>query len=163
MMSNLIKYWLTGSGLWGAVGFSACVLAKGVNDVPTDWEHTQQAVHELMHQETERLLQQRRQQSSEGPQSGPEQGSQLSSAQTTECLFDCSHDTELLSLYGVGTDIYVQLRYAGQNYLFVPGQSRPLGPIDDAAGLTLQQVSGRCIKLQIDEKEIQQCLLPVQP
>ncbi|HLR29160.1 MAG TPA: hypothetical protein VK082_01120 [Paenalcaligenes sp.] len=163
MMRDYIKYWFIGGGLWGAVGLSACALAGGVNDVLADWEHTQQAVHELMHQETEKLLQQRRQRSFERSQSASEQGAQLSSAQTTEqCLFDCLHDTELLSLYGVGTDVYVQLRHDGQTYLFVPGQHQPLGHVDDSIELTLDQISGRCVKLQIAEKEIQQCLLPVQ-
>lgn len=160
MMRNYIKYGLIGGGLWGAVGLSACVLAGDVNAGSTDWEHTQQAVHELMRQETEKLLQQRRQQSSDAATQGPQLGSELNAEQ---CLFGCQHDTELLSLYGVGTDIYVQLRHAGQTYLFVPGQHRPLGHAGDSAELMIEQISGRCVRLLVADKKTQQCLLPVQP
>ncbi len=144
----------------GCLSLPLSVMAEEHSEVSKPWEQTQQAVHDLMHQETETLRQQR--QLSRDMASGHD--TLLSATPTDEgCLFGCTHHLQLVSLYGVGADIYVELRHAGQTYLYAPGQRYPLGRGQDEAIPILKKISGRCVALQVEDQEIQQCLLPTPP
>lgn len=119
------------------------------------WEQTYQAVHELMQQETEYLMQNN---SNETIQSMGQQ----TSAHAQECPFGCPHEIELLSLYGVGSEIYVQLRHQDKDYLFVPGQKHPLGALG-AEFIVLESVLGPCVELLVAQEKVQQCIVPTFP
>lgn len=157
-MHNFIKYLSSAQGF--LMGLSLIALADGAFAVTAHtshpWEQTHQAVHELMHQEAEHLLQQQQ-------KTAVEQASQTGHTEPIDtaqgCVFGCKPKVELLSLYGVGSEIFVQLRHEGREYLFAPGQKYPLGT-NEGVELILQKVSGRCVDLLVAKEEVQQCLLP---
>src|SRR5690625_6874294 len=130
MMHSYIRQLRRMMALLGCLSLTLSVMAEEHSEVSKPWEQTQQAVHDLMHQETETLRQQR--QLNRDMASGHD--TLLSATPTEEgCLFGCTHHLQLVSLYGVGADIYVELRHAGQAYFFETGQRYHLCRGNDGA------------------------------
>lgn len=126
---------------WAAVinTFSLLLFLPSLVIGSSSFETDRQQVHELMRLETEQLLQR----------------SSVANSKTSE-----SPQTNLLRLkaiYGVGKRVLAEVHWNGQDYLYLKGQTWPLGN-GSSAPLRLIEMTGRCITLAQKDQTHQLCV-----
>lgn len=105
----------------------------------SSFETDQQQVHELMRLETEQLLQR----------------SSGVSPKASESLQ--TNSLRLKAIYGVGKRVLAEVDWNGRDYLYLKGQTWPLGH-SSASALRLIEMAGRCITLAQHEQTHRLCV-----
>lgn len=106
-------------------------------------------VRELMRMEAERALQLARSRSAPGARADAPAPSVAATA--VEPL-------RLVGIYGVGKRLFAEVRGPGRAYMFLSGHHLPLGHSASNDVYRLKEVSGACVRLERDSREIVLCL-----
>lgn len=110
-------------------------LALGNSSFDTDRQH----VYELMRLETEQLLQ-------------PKPTSQSKALKT-----EPTDQLRLKAMYGVGKRVLAEVQWNGRDYIYLKGQTWPLGNTSSNT-LRLLSMAGRCITLAHQDQTHQLCV-----
>ncbi len=118
-------------------------------------EHAFITVRELMRLEGEQALaaaRQRRGQGAIGENSAP-MGTAVISG-----VSEGGDALQLIGIYGVGKRLFAEVRSGSQAWVFMKGQSLPVGHTAGAATYQLREVAGACVRLEHQGVETVLCL-----
>lgn len=69
-------------------------------------------------------------------------------------------EPELIAMYGVGKKVLAEVSFKGQPYLYIRGQTWPLGDVNGSSQLRLLSMSSRCTHLAFQKTEFNLCVTP---
>lgn len=115
---------------------------------PTDIQEQKQRVVELMEQESQRL--------SLSPATRA-----LIVDPTPAPTLKPNLNLNLHAMYGVGSRVLAEVNVNGNTYLYLKGQTWPVGDDSGASQLRLLSMSSRCVLLAHKEAKHNLCLLPL--
>lgn len=67
---------------------------------------------------------------------------------------------KLIAMYGVGKKVLAEVDFNGQQYLYVRGQTWPVGDVKGSSQLRLIKMSSRCAHLAFQKTEFNLCVTP---
>lgn len=118
-----------------------------------DHENDYLTVRELMRLEAEQARDAMRARRSG---SNPDFHSSRGAGQAQASAGDAS--PRLAGIYGVGQRLFAEVRTASRAWLFLKGQSLPLGHDERSAEFRLKDLSGSCVRLERNGDELALCL-----
>lgn len=69
-------------------------------------------------------------------------------------------DLVLRAVYGVGQRLVAEVSFRGESYLYLRGQSWPMGDPQGRSQLRLLEISSRCVRLAHKEQHFDACVSP---
>lgn len=134
----------------------ACASQASAPDVfppgsePLPWKDAMK-VHELLYLDTEhalRLAHDRRRLSRD-------QSGSATSLPTSPLADD---QPQVQAIYGVGSQLYAQILHRGQSMIFAKGLLRPVGASAGQGSYRLLGITGRCVRLKVEQTEHTLCV-----
>lgn len=65
---------------------------------------------------------------------------------------------QVQAIYGVGSQLYAQVLHRGQSMIFAKGLPRPVGASADQGSYRLLGITGRCVRLKVEQTEHTLCV-----
>lgn len=118
------------------------------DDGPSVWVEQSYLVRDLMRLEAEKLA---------APSSVRKMTSQASSPSTNS---DVPPQLFLKAMYGVGQRILAEVDFNGKTYLYLKGQTWPVGGELEPDQLRLVAMTAQCIELAYKEQSMKACVTP---
>lgn len=129
-------------------------MVRAANPVGTE-EHAFITVRELMRLEGEQALAAARQRRGQGAIGD---NSSSMGAAVVSGVSEGGDALRLIGIYGVGKRLFAEVRSGSQAWVFMNGQSLPVGHTAGAETYRLRELAGACVRLEHQRAETVLCL-----